>query len=368
MIHQQALSSPIDDSGDNTQPSNGPPNQPSSEYGGSPEGCTGLVHGQVTAFDDTGEVAQLANTGGVAGGVLPVDVGLSTNGQSLAMIANGGVTAANALDVVSTDGCTTQLSGGQFIADRAVAVQFDGAGDLVTQYRQPSRIEVHSGVDTSMKRAIVLGSDDRTDTGFELFHGDPDNFGMGIACASCHPEGGDDGHVWRFQIEGARRTMSLAGDVTQRAPFHWKGDLKDFSALMDEVFTKRMGGLPQDAQRKEVLSSYVALFPSLPTVSGLDPNAVARGKSLFESQDTGCTACHSGSQLTTKAIVDVGTGGPFKVPSLLGLGLRAPYLHDGSAATLADRFGPAGGGDNHGHTSQLSTAQVSDLVSYLTSL
>jgi cytochrome c peroxidase len=65
----------------------------------------------------------------------------------------------------------------------------------------------------------------------------------------------------------------------------------------------------------------------------------------------------------------VGTGGKFKVPSLIAVGYEAPYLHDGCAATLRDRFGPAcGGGDAHGHTQQLTAAQVDDLVAYLESL
>jgi hypothetical protein len=43
-------------------------------------------------------------------------------------------------------------------------------------------------------------------------------------------------------------------------------------------------------------------------------------------------------------------------------------MHDGCATTLADRFGACGGGDKHGHTSQLTAAQVADLVAYLDSL
>ena len=57
-----------------------------------------------------------------------------------------------------------------------------------------------------------------------------------------------------------------------------------------------------------------------------------------------------------------------KVPSLVGVGGRAPYMHDGCAATLRDRFGACGGGDNHGHTSQLSDAELADLIAYLDSL
>jgi hypothetical protein len=66
--------------------------------------------------------------------------------------------------------------------------------------------------------------------------------------------------------------------------------------------------------------------------------------------------------------VDVGTGGSFKVPSLIGLAYTSPYLHNGCAATLADRFGSCGGGDQHGITSTLSSSQLSDLMAYLDSL
>ena len=55
------------------------------------------------------------------------------------------------------------------------------------------------------------------------------------------------------------------------------------------------------------------------------------------------------------------------MPSLLGIGNRAPFLHDGCAATLADRFGPCAT-SAHGNTGALSTANVADLVSYLESL
>jgi hypothetical protein len=55
------------------------------------------------------------------------------------------------------------------------------------------------------------------------------------------------------------------------------------------------------------------------------------------------------------------------VPSLLGIGNRPPYLHDGCAATLADRFGPCGGA-SHGNTADLGPGQIADLVAYLETL
>ena len=78
--------------------------------------------------------------------------------------------------------------------------------------------------------------------------------------------------------------------------------------------------------------------------------------------------CHSGPKLTNNQTLDVGTGGLFQVPSLIGLSWRAPYLHDGRAATILDRFNVSLGGVTHGSTSQLTSSQIDDLVAYLSTL
>jgi hypothetical protein len=45
-------------------------------------------------------------------------------------------------------------------------------------------------------------------------------------------------------------------------------------------------------------------------------------------------------------------------------------MHDGCAETLMERFTDpgCGGGDHHGHTSQLSPADLDDLVAFLSSI
>jgi hypothetical protein len=72
--------------------------------------------------------------------------------------------------------------------------------------------------------------------------------------------------------------------------------------------------------------------------------------------------------MTNNTPVDVGTGGEFQVPSLIGVGYRAPFIHTGCAKTLRDRFDPECGGDKHGNTKDLSDAQIDDLTAYLESL
>jgi hypothetical protein len=56
------------------------------------------------------------------------------------------------------------------------------------------------------------------------------------------------------------------------------------------------------------------------------------------------------------------------VPSLLGVSRRAPFMSDGCASTLLDRFNPACGGELHGNTAELDAEQLADLVAYLESL
>jgi cytochrome c peroxidase len=55
----------------------------------------------------------------------------------------------------------------------------------------------------------------------------------------------------------------------------------------------------------------------------------------------------------------------------MGIADRAPFMHDGCAPTLRDRFtGNAActGGDKHGVISHLTTEQVDDLVAFLETL
>jgi hypothetical protein len=71
--------------------------------------------------------------------------------------------------------------------------------------------------------------------------------------------------------------------------------------------------------------------------------------------------------LTDNKAYDVGTGGEFQVPSLIGVGARAPFLHDGCAKTLEDRFGKCAS-DQHGVTAELAPEQIGDVISYLQTL
>ncbi|MCZ7640996.1 MAG: hypothetical protein M5U12_36045 [Verrucomicrobia bacterium] len=55
-------------------------------------------------------------------------------------------------------------------------------------------------------------------------------------------------------------------------------------------------------------------------------------------------------------------------PTLIELWRTAPYLHDGSAATLREILTSRNVADQHGKTSHLNDDQIRDLVEYLLSL
>jgi cytochrome c peroxidase len=246
----------------------------------------------------------------------------------------------------------------------AIAIDFDGRGRVVVQTREPARLEIISHRGGSIK----LADDSRFDSGHAVFHMATSR---GLACASCHPEGGEDGRTWRFERIGPRRTQSLHGGIAATAPFHWDGDMRDLGHLMTEVFSTRMGGFIVAADHVKALAGWLDKLPAPAQAPVRAADAVERGRALFNDPVVACATCHSGPRLSNNQTVDVGTGKPFQVPSLLGIGARAPYMHDGCAPTMKQRFvavKPCGGGEMHGKTNHLTALQIEDLILYLESL
>jgi hypothetical protein len=248
---------------------------------------------------------------------------------------------------------------------QATAVVFASPYELAVQEREPAAISFIDTRTGSVSVRVDLNQASRFDTGHTMFHL---RASSGVACASCHSEAGDDGHVWTFHGIGARRTQSLRGGILGTEPFHWNGDMQDFPTLVNEVFVGRMAGFKPTDEQTSALSHWIDRQPAL-TAQPRDADAAKRGQQLFESAAVGCGSCHSGAHLTNNTFADVGTGARLQVPSLHGVSFRTPLMHNGCAASLVQRFDPScGGGEQHGHTSQLSASQLSDLIGYLETL
>lgn len=332
----------------------------------------GVVHSALTLF---GPVSLKRTTPHLPLATLAIDVALSPEQKNFAVATPGNAYNGNAMptlyfgsfiDFAESRECeNSALRALSTEGRQPVAVAFLNETDFVVQMREPAELWVLRDFGQHSQR-IPLGGESRSDTGHDVFHS---NSGAGVACASCHAEGTDDGRVWDFST-GPRRTQVLHRGLLATAPFHWSGDLPDLPHLIDEVLVGRMSGPRLDPGQEAALGRWLDHLPPDASRPGADPQAVERGRLLFQSASVGCATCHNGPAFTNNATVDVGTrGGPFQVPSLLGVGARAPYLHDGCARTLRERFAPGcDGSGRHGHTSQLSEAEIGDLIAYLETL
>jgi hypothetical protein len=403
MLHQRAMIDTVDVKGpdDELEPVESdeppPPMFPGDASGGygSGDSCQSIVQTAVSVLDAEGNIL---HSRAFSGSVLPVDVAVSPDGTIA--VANGGVRDPQAPGRVQISGGfngpgfdigfagpgpgvgvgISMIGGDSSLTDRTdlgdpcefgpiaqpegqpTALAFTADGTLVVQSREPAKLIL---ISPDATREIPLGGESWADTGHDLFHRDS---GGGIACASCHAEGADDGHIWDFKGFGLRRTQSINVGLRDTAPFHWSGDMPDLTALMGEVFVNRMGGVPQIPARVESLANWIFAQKPFPAPRASYEPGVLHGKELFESEQVACGKCHSGEKLTNNKTEDVGTGGKFQVPSLRGLVYRAPFIHTGCAATLRDRFEPGCGGDKHGDVSQLSAGEMDDLIAYLESL
>jgi DNA-binding beta-propeller fold protein YncE len=239
-----------------------------------------------------------------------------------------------------------------------------------------------------------------------------------LSCASCHLDGEGDNLVWDFtqRGEGLRNTIPLQGrGGVEHGPMHWSAnfdEVQDFEHdirggqgglgfVADPVFHADGHDVPLGASKLglsselDALSAYVASLRRVgPSPFRRDGDAAwlasrARGEALFRSEETRCATCHAGPRYTDSAFApgtrtpvlhDVGTlgpgsgqrlGGPLSgldTPTLRDLWRTAPYLHNGSAATLRDVLVTRNRDDRHGRTSGLSTAQLSDLETFLLSV
>ena len=322
-------------------------------------GSGSAVTSVLTILDSSGTV--LLNRG--VSGVLPVDVAVSADGNIIAGVTPGSAFTAGLSDFfVISDGGHGQESDQSLGPNvQPTAVAFDANGHVLMQSREPATLWVVPLAGGSAA-SIQLSATSRDDTGHDVFH---TQAGAQIACASCHPEGGDDGHIW--VLDGnQRRTPSLRGTIAGTAPYHWPGDQPNLETLVNDVYTVRMSGATLASDQMGALTGWVQTIPKPPAPSWVDLNAANLGHALFQG-DAACAKCHDGTKFTNNATVDVGTGGAFQVPPLVGVGWRTPLMHDGCAATIADRFGKCAT-PTHGNISYLSSQDVANLTAYLQTL
>ncbi|MBL9117205.1 MAG: DUF1929 domain-containing protein [Verrucomicrobiaceae bacterium] len=236
--------------------------------------------------------------------------------------------------------------------------------------------------------------------GKQLFYDSRDNrldLQQYISCASCHADGGQDGRVWDFTGfgEGLRNTITLNGtSATGHGPVHWTGNFDEIQDFENQIrgFAGGTGliatGTPHppmgtsNAGRSTDLDALAQYLSTLTTTDaspsrnsdGTLTAAAISGKAVFANFN--CAQCHTGTNFTNSALnvfANVGTikastgqrlGGALPgldVPTLRGLWSTAPYLHDGSANTIAAAI-------NAHNTAKPTRSDLTNLVAYLESI
>ncbi len=323
--------------------------------------ASSIVHSTVSVLDD-GKVTGSADIAGV----LPIDLAISPDNQEMAIAQPGSRQVQRLAISAVTQGVRGGICAPNFPdvapVGQVTGVAYTPQNSLVVHTREPSAVWILGPSQARSQKQILLTGATVSSPGHALFH---DATGA-IACASCHPEGGDDGHVWTLFSQTVR-TQSLAGGVIETAPFHWSGAIPNLQSLLDDTFVTRMGAAPPTSPVVASLSSFMESIPRPKVAAPAAMDVMEHGRTLFNDAAIGCSNCHSGEALTNNTTVDVGTGGRFQVPSLRGVSLRGPWMHDGCAATLKDRFGPCGG-KSHGNLAGLAPGDIDALVSYLGTL
>ena len=228
--------------------------------------------------------------------------------------------------------------------------------------------------------------------GEQIFYSARYAFQGQFGCANCHIDGTFDGLQWDLEPDGFGKDIvdnRSIEDLSGTEPFKWNGGNPDLPAecgpRTEKYFYRSQS---YDARELNDLTAFVLSIPLRPNRYRL-PNgqltpAQAHGKELFERtryksgrpipRHNQCAYCHRGPKFTNRRLASVGTVKPtdhsemLDVPHLTNDAYSAPYLHDGSAATLEDLWTVFNPYDAHGVTSDLTREEIHDLVEYLKSL
>ena len=168
--------------------------------------------------------------------------------------------------------------------------------------------------------------------------------------------------------------------VTAPSPYDHNEQLQSFAALD-----------PDDIAEDQDLAAKYAAAKAAVAAQPMSEEA-KRGREIFFSEKGNCTACHVGANLADENYHNIGIGmdkpepdvgrfavtkdpadtGAFKTPTVRNVALSAPYMHDGSVATLEEvvEWYDKGGHPNP-HLSakirplKLSAQEKADLVDFM---
>ena len=194
-----------------------------------------------------------------------------------------------------------------------------------------------------------------------------------------------DGLSYDFDTSGIGDNLldnrSLLG-VAGTEPFKWNGKNPSLEVQCGPRFARvLMRTDPIPAKELLDLTTFIKSLPPATdnrSKTGRLTPSQERGRAIFFATKTPdgreipherrCSTCHRPPLYTVRLSFEVGTGGAFDTPHLLGVATTAPYLHDGRALSLEELWTTYNTNDLHGVSSYMNKIQLNDLVNFLKTL
>jgi YVTN family beta-propeller protein len=228
--------------------------------------------------------------------------------------------------------------------------------------------------------------------GERLFKNSGHTFQGQFSCRSCHPDGHVDGLLYELESNGIGVNLVQnrpLQQISETSPFKWNGvspSLYRQCGMRFAAFITRADPFSPDDDN--ALVAYIMTIPRYPNghrnPDGTLTEAQKRGKAIFERavdskgnlipKSNRCITCHPPPFYTDRKLHDVDTASPtdtirkFDTPHLNNIYQKAPFLHDGKAATLEEIWTRYGTTEKHGAVNDLAKEQLNDLIRYLESL
>jgi cytochrome c553 len=263
------------------------------------------------------------------------------------------------------------------VGDGARGIILDAEGvawvDVAFDYAV-ARLDVNGPPTAQTRRPGDVALSEHARLGRRLFH-DARNVHLTpsgvVTCATCHPDGGDDGLSWFLHTVNVprklRRTPPAWAIDTDRRPLHWDGEFTTAGALVSAALQELLEGDGLLVDREAVGAWMRERSPPIPrpqTAAQLE--AAERGRRSFAAAE--CGRCHAGPTYTDGLPHDVlgpsadpdGALRGAVTPTLVAIRARAPYLHDGRAPTLEALVAA--------HGADVPVAERPDLITFLEGL
>jgi cytochrome c peroxidase len=199
------------------------------------------------------------------------------------------------------------------------------------------------------------------------------------SCGSCHSSDARvDGLNWDNLNDGIGNPKNVKSLLLahETPPSMWLG-VRSNAAVGVRAGIKNSLFTVQPPEVAEALDAYLKSLQAIPSPhlrNGGLSDAARRGEKLFV-RAAGCAECHPKPLYTDLKRHGVGTAGRFDepnerfdTPGLIEAWRTAPYLHDGSAATVRDVLTARNPNGRHGETGPLTEQELSDLIEFVLSL